>query len=560
VLPQTIISDSSALEAVQQSKTPTSSASYTLHQTKIRPLLNKIALYPTLSQINEVVHCACEQAGRRPVDHVTFGEFCVLVTELQEHYRRNVHGSQPRSQLKERAVMALTERRLQRRFSGHASRFQVFLGGSCNPTTWRSDIAIPYLKQHGITFYNPQVTNWRPELMDIEDQAKQTAELLLFVIDNVTRSTASMVEAAYLAGCGRQLVLVIKQFKAPVVIYDELLQLSELEDLERSHAYLTDLVERMSIPVFSDLSVALDCTKKLSKQGLKVSDLTIEDGAQPIKFPHVRVANELFKTHDVFKTIDTLGIKKLNWSDVSLAFRALTDEDLPSISLPPSPNESSETDEQEERMFTFEEFCCLLSEFRYRRKSLVQRAWQTVYRLPSRLSAWLQGGQTYRRFDSTESTRRRDLFLGGSCGVSRWRDDTAIPILMKHGVSYYNPQLPEWNTRYIPLEAALKDSCQLLVYVITEDTRAMTSMIEAGYFIGQGCNIILCIQNMKQGICIDGEQLSPDAVNDYNRARTYLADLANRDGVPVFDKVEEAIMAAVQRLKEGKESDYYGHL
>ena len=36
---------------------------------------------------------------------------------------------------------------------------------------------------------------------------------------------------------------------------------SELEDLERSHAYLTDLVERMSIPVFGDINVALQCTK-----------------------------------------------------------------------------------------------------------------------------------------------------------------------------------------------------------------------------------------------------------------------------------------------------------
>lgn len=38
---------------------------------------------------------------------------------------------------------------------------------------------------------------------------------------------------------------------------------SELEDLERSHAYLTDLVERMSIPVFSDIHVALNCTKRV---------------------------------------------------------------------------------------------------------------------------------------------------------------------------------------------------------------------------------------------------------------------------------------------------------
>jgi len=34
----------------------------------------------------------------------------------------------------------------------------VFLGGSCNPTTWRSDIAIPFFKQHNITYYNPVCT------------------------------------------------------------------------------------------------------------------------------------------------------------------------------------------------------------------------------------------------------------------------------------------------------------------------------------------------------------------------------------------------------------------
>lgn len=33
--------------------------------------------------------------------------------------------------------------------------YEVFLGGSCNPTTWRSDVAIPTLDQMGITYYNP---------------------------------------------------------------------------------------------------------------------------------------------------------------------------------------------------------------------------------------------------------------------------------------------------------------------------------------------------------------------------------------------------------------------
>ena len=31
----------------------------------------------------------------------------------------------------------------------------VFLGGSCNPTVWRKEIAIPLLQEDGITYFNP---------------------------------------------------------------------------------------------------------------------------------------------------------------------------------------------------------------------------------------------------------------------------------------------------------------------------------------------------------------------------------------------------------------------
>ena len=31
----------------------------------------------------------------------------------------------------------------------------VFLGGSCNPTTWRKHTAIPHLEKNGISYYNP---------------------------------------------------------------------------------------------------------------------------------------------------------------------------------------------------------------------------------------------------------------------------------------------------------------------------------------------------------------------------------------------------------------------
>lgn len=37
--------------------------------------------------------------------------------------------------------------------------YDVFLGGSCNPTTWRKDLAIPYLQDAGVSFYNPVGTH-----------------------------------------------------------------------------------------------------------------------------------------------------------------------------------------------------------------------------------------------------------------------------------------------------------------------------------------------------------------------------------------------------------------
>lgn len=501
-----------------------------LNEKQIRQVLNQLSLYPTNSQVYEVVHSACEHGGRAPMDHVTYGEFCILVTELQEHYRKNHPPQPPRSQLRDKTV--LEERRKRRRHS-------VFLGGSCNPTTWRHDKAIPFLKQRGITFYNPQVSDWKPELIALEEQAKVNAELLFFVIDSQTRSTASMVEASYLAGCGRQLILVIGPLKSPVVIAGESISDCELEDLQRSHAYLIDLVERMGIPVFSGIDVALKCTYKAIHQNTRVVDLTLDDGAQPVRHPHARVADKLIQLHDVFKNVDTNQSGRLTMRDLRLAFKTITDEDLPANAL---------TECDEYAKFTFEEFCTVMAEYRYKRKGLLRRLISSFFMLPCRLTNII-AGQPGRMLPENE-LRRSDVFLGGTCGSSTWREEIAIPILRKNGVSYVNPQLPMWSTRYIPFEAALKDKCRLLLYVITDETRAITSMLEAGHFLGQGCNVVLVIQNLKPGTKVEGDELSTTAIKDYNRARCYLSDLANKDGVPVFDKVEEAVKCAVDKLRQ----------
>ena len=71
---------------------------------------------------------------------------------------------------------------------------QVFLGGACNPTTWRHDYAMPALEEAGITFFNPQVDEWHPGLVAIEATAKLNARIILFVVASETRGVASMVE------------------------------------------------------------------------------------------------------------------------------------------------------------------------------------------------------------------------------------------------------------------------------------------------------------------------------------------------------------------------------
>jgi hypothetical protein len=94
--------------------------------------------------------------------------------------------------------------------SGGGSTCQVFLGGSCNPTTWRRDIAVPELTKHKITFYNPQVENWSPALMRTELKYKEQSSVLFFVIDDQTRAIASMVEVAEYLSRDRYMVVVIK--------------------------------------------------------------------------------------------------------------------------------------------------------------------------------------------------------------------------------------------------------------------------------------------------------------------------------------------------------------
>lgn len=139
----------------------------------------------------------------------------------------------------------------------------VFLGGSANPTTWRKDIAIPLLDKHGITYFNPQVDEWHAGLVKIENDAKSNANVLLFVIDNVTRGIASIAEAAFLMGRRRKVYLVVQYFEesdfnsknGTETING--IRKSEMKDLNRGRTYIEDMAKMNNIPVFKSIKTSV---------------------------------------------------------------------------------------------------------------------------------------------------------------------------------------------------------------------------------------------------------------------------------------------------------------
>jgi raw len=143
---------------------------------------------------------------------------------------------------------------------------QIFLGGSCNPTTWRKDTAMPFLEATGVAFYNPQVDDWHEGLVKLEADAKAESEILLFVIDGQTRAIASILEATEYTVAGRDVLLVIDDMVDGAEVDGEKVSGRQLKDLNRARSYLRDLASRHdNALVFEDVEQAMQETQsKLS--------------------------------------------------------------------------------------------------------------------------------------------------------------------------------------------------------------------------------------------------------------------------------------------------------
>jgi len=556
--------------------------STSLPQDKIQSLFNDIGLYPSTSQVFEMLHCAREYNTRpspTTAPHITFGEFCLFATELRKYYTNHEKDpttvfSQPMQVSKVPDRRRKGELRTQR---STTSAYDVFLGGSCNPTSWRQDSAIPHLKGQGITFYNPQQANWVPEMIELEHQAKVTSQILFYVLNDQTRNIGSMIEVSQYAGSNRRLIVVLTPYPGQDHhINGESLTKNEYEDLQGAMTMVQDLIERQGIPVFHNLRVALDCTTKVLKENLNIEELGLKDQAQPVRLAHIQIGDKLIRLREAFDTLDTNKCGKLSLQEIKMAFRIhvhrdLSTHDLRAICSSHGVNAPLSDLPLDQIFITFDEFCSLVSEYKARLTGDQTRPWdtlltKTVHFLSStlvspfsRAASWLgqaltPGSPRPRASSASHLGRRgssvRDVYLGGSL-ASNWRETVAIPGLKKAGLTFYNPAVHS-SSRLIPIEAAAMDNSRVLLFVILAGCRGVSAMCQAAYLIGSGCNVVMCLQMIGQDAVLEGEKVSKLAVKDYNRGRSYLSDFANREGVPVFDEVQEALECVIHKGKASK--------
>jgi len=70
---------------------------------------------------------------------------------------------------------------------------KIFLGGTCNESTWRNKMEI-YLHAEGLSYFNPVVEDWTDACMAQEIQERKTCDFVLYTITPKSDSVYSIAE------------------------------------------------------------------------------------------------------------------------------------------------------------------------------------------------------------------------------------------------------------------------------------------------------------------------------------------------------------------------------
>lgn len=467
---------------------------------------------------------------------------------------------------------------------------QVFLGGSCNPTTWRKDTAVPALEKAGITFFNPQAGAWSKEMIALEEKEKRESRLQLFVIDNQTRSISSMVETAYLSASGHEIVAVINDFQLGAQIGEHVLTTDEVHDLNSGHDSLRDVLHREQVPLFSSIPMALLHIVELLKKNRSINVLAEEDFVQamPVRttptFQYggmVATMANIFTTKDKRIHVDHLP-RLMNSRLFGMGLKVSEDElvqllaevraymqlqDRPDVGfaefaglvleLNPSSERHLHTQTQRETsrgagsepeavdIFLRGVSKCEVSRESLNKIKTMFRSKECTFVQPSHDQAYGCGGSVDDDAGGGSGSGSGSDSDSDSCGDG---NTASLETLFdKSAGRSLGAMLTATD------ELTTWDSCSVLLFNISSHRRAIDKCIEAAHAIGVGQRpVVLCMDpdagaNLKNA---GGKPLEAREIKDLSRGRHYLEDIAKRHGVFISSNLEEAAIEAI-RLSKG---------
>jgi raw len=139
------------------------------------------------------------------------------------------------------------------------------------------------------------------------------------------------------------------------------------------------------------------------------------------------------------------------------------------------------------------------------------------------------------------------VFLGGTCGATTWRQKIAIPALEAAQITYYNPQLGigEWTESCEVLEQVAKAEAEVLLFNVGGEARGVASLAEVAYLLAANRPLALVIDLIPEQAWVEGHPVTAMERRDLNRGRIYVRSMAAQHGVPVFTRVAEAVDYAI---------------
>ncbi|ETN03776.1 hypothetical protein PPTG_15971 [Phytophthora nicotianae INRA-310] len=388
----------------------------------------------------------------------------------------------------------------------------VFLGGSCNPTTWRHDVAMPMLDAAHVHYFNPQVDEWFEELIQIEAKAKETAQIVLMVVDGLTRSIVCINEAVEYICRGRKVMLVVDDIEEGTEVAGKVLSKTELADLNGARQCLRDLAHRRGVGLFPDVAAAIEgCIAYLTQTNAPRSKPEV---------PRLRkrssiVLNSWSGKHRPHRVTSRSHSSRLLKSNSSGSNKSITDDseqssDSPGVS---SPSQS------------------------------------IVNQLGCQLFSDYTGGSVY---------------LGGNLTATSWRQKVAIPLLRQAGIPVYVPfadylqfglsstaeqHVQTLSEHFREIETQ-KATAELVLFVIPRNLRSIAAMTEAVELVSSHQALLLVIEPVEEGCMVEeGVAITGREFKDLARARAYLREMAERNDVAVFESVTQAVENIVERLE-----------